>query len=49
MAHLRQVGGGYQLQYYLNGHKRVKHFPKGVTKAVVEAERKRIESELGLH
>lgn len=49
MAHLRQVGGGYQLQYYLNGHKRVKHFPKGITKAVVEAERKRIESELALH
>ena len=49
MAHLRKVGHGYQLQYYLNGRKLVKHFPKGITKAVVEAECKRIESELALH
>ncbi len=42
MAHLRQIGGGGQLQYYLNGRKRIKHFPKGVPKAVVEAERKRV-------
>lgn len=49
MAHLRKVGSGFQLQYYLNGRKRVKHFPKGVPKAVVEAERKRIESKIALH
>ncbi len=49
MAHLRQVGRGYQLQYYLNGRKRVKQFPKGTPKTLVEAECKRIESELALH
>ncbi len=49
MAHLRKVGSAFQLQFYLNGRKLVKHFPKGVPKAVVEAECKRIESELALH
>lgn len=49
MAHLRKVGSGWQLQYYLNGRRLVKQFPKEVPKAVVEAERKRIESELALH
>jgi len=33
----------------LNGHKRFKQFPKGTPKALVEAEFKRIESELALH
>lgn len=49
MAPLRKVGNAFQLQFYLNGHKRVKHFPKGVPKAIVETERKRIESEWALH
>lgn len=49
MPHLRKVGNSFSLQYYLNGRKRVKHFPKGTPKAVVEAECKRIESELALH
>ncbi|MCG3155087.1 MAG: Tyrosine recombinase XerC [bacterium] len=49
MAHLRKVGSGYQLQYYLNGRKRVKQFSKGTPLAVVTAEKKRIESEIALH
>ncbi len=49
MAHLRKVGSGWQLQYYITGRRLVKQFPKEVPKAVVEAERKRIESELALH
>ena len=49
MAHLRQVGRGYQLQYYLNGRKRVKQFPPGMPKSLVEAERKHIERALILH
>lgn len=49
MAHLRKVGSGHQLQYYLNGQKRVRQFPKGTPVSVVIAEKKRIESELALH
>jgi integrase len=49
MAHLRQIGRGYQLQFYLNGRKHVKQFSPATPKSVVIAEKKRIESQIALH
>ena len=49
MAHLRKVGGGYQIQYYLNHKKRTRQFPKNTPEALVKAEFKRLEADLALH
>ena len=49
MAHLRQTGGGFQLQFYLNGRRKVKQFSPGTPKSVALAEQKRVESALALH
>ena len=39
MAHLRPVGNGWQMQFYLNGRRRTKQFPPGTPNAVAEAEK----------
>ena len=49
MAHLRKVGLGYQAQYYLNGRKRTKYFPKHTPQAAVVAEFKRLEADIALN
>ena len=49
MAHLPKVGGGFQIQYYLNHRKRTCQFPKNTPEAVLNAEFKRLEADLALH
>ena len=49
MAHLRKVGLGYQAQYYLNGRKRTKYFPKHTPLAVVKAEFNHLQADIALH
>jgi hypothetical protein len=49
MAYLRKMGSGFQIQYYLNGKRRIKYLPAGTPKAIANSEKKRIESEIALH
>ena len=49
MAHMRKIGKGYQIQYYLNHKKRTRQFPKNTPEAVAKAEFKRLEADLALH
>ena len=49
MAYLRKVKNTYQLQFYIDGKKRWKHYSPHTPKSVVLAEKKRIEAEVALH
>ena len=49
MAYLRKNKNSFQLQYYLDGRKKYKQYPPGTPKAVVLAEKKRIEAQIALH
>ena len=49
MAHLRQVGNGWQIQYYLNNRRRTKQYPPGTPKTLVMAEKKKLEHAIVLH
>ena len=49
MAYLRKIKNTYQLQFYINGKMRWKHFSPNTPKSVVMAEKKRIEAEVALH
>jgi len=49
MAHLRKVGSGFQIQYYLNGRKHYKSLSKNTPDAVAKAELKRLEADIALH
>ena len=49
MAYLRKVKNTWQLQFYLDGQKRYKHYMPGTPKSIVIAEKKRIEAQIALH
>ncbi len=49
MAHLRKVKNTWQLQFYLDGRKRYKHYSPGTPKSIIVAEKKRIEAQIALH
>lgn len=49
MASMRKLGTAYQLQFYLDGKRHFKYFPKGIPKSVAMAEKKRIEADIALH
>jgi site-specific recombinase XerD len=46
---IKTPSGGYQIQYYLDGRKYYKGFPKGAPKQRVKAEKARIEAAVALH
>ena len=49
MAYLRKIKNTWQLQFYLDGKKRYKHYSPSTPKSILLAEKKRIESEIALH
>jgi integrase/recombinase XerD len=49
MASLRKIGQAYQLQFYLDGKRRYKYFPRGTPKSIALAEKKRLEADIALH
>ena len=53
MAHVeilkRKKGTAYRIHYYVNNRLQTKPFPVGTPRKIMEAEKKRIESEVTLH
>jgi len=49
MAYLRKIKNTWQLQFYLDGRKRYKHYTPGTPKSIIIAEKKRIEAQIALH
>lgn len=49
MASLRKLKNTWQIKYYLDGRRVFKHFSPDTPKAVVMAEKKRIEANIALH
>jgi len=49
MAYLRKIKNTWQLQFYLDGKRRYKHYAPSTPKSILLAEKKRIEAEIALH